>query len=94
MCLDVGVGRFLPGNSGGPGNPHAWQVARLRSTLLRSVSQNEMRQIVKKLVAMSVAGDLAAAKLLLDYTLGAPVPLDVLEQLAQLESLVAEQKGL
>lgn len=33
-----GSGRFAPGNTGGPGNPHAASVARLRTTMLGAVA--------------------------------------------------------
>ena len=63
-------GRFAIGNVGGPGNPLATKVGKLRSVLLNSVSDEDMQAIVTKLVSLAKAGDLAAAKLLLDRTTG------------------------
>ncbi len=86
-------GRFASGNPGGPGNPHACQVGRLRTALLAAVSEDDMTSIVAKLVAMAKAGDVRAIKEVFDRTLGRPVEADLLERLATLEA-VAEQKGL
>ncbi len=63
-------GRFLPGNPGGPGNPHAGQVARLRSVMLDAVTEDDLRAVTRKLVEMALAGDLKAVDLLLNRTLG------------------------
>ena len=66
-------GRFLPGHGGGPGNPHAQKVHRLRSALLNAVTPEDVKEIIYKLVSMAKQGDIAAAKELLDRTLGKPV---------------------
>ena len=60
---DSRTGRFLPGNRGGPGNPHARRVAKLRSTLLRAVSADDVRGIVQGLVNSAKAGNVPAAKM-------------------------------
>jgi hypothetical protein len=65
-------GRFTAGNAGGPGNPFARRVARLRSILMECVSDHEMEEIVCQLVVMAKFGDLAAIKLLFQYLLGKP----------------------
>ena len=66
-------GQFAKGNSGGPGNPYARRVARLRSTLLETVGEDGLADIVQGLVTAAKNGDVAAAKLLLSYILGKPV---------------------
>lgn len=63
-------GRFGIGNGGGPGNPFASQVGKLRSVLLETVTPNDMKAVVVKLVERAKGGDLAAMKLLLDRTCG------------------------
>ena len=63
-------GRFGIGNSGGPGNPLASQVAKLRSALLDVVTKDDVKAIIKMLIDKAKSGDLAAAKLLLDRTCG------------------------
>jgi hypothetical protein len=66
-------GRFLRGHCGGPGNPHAQKVHRLRSALLNTVTSTDIEEIVCKLIAMAKQGDVAAIKELLDRTIGKPV---------------------
>ena len=85
-------GRFAVGNRGGPGNPHSAKVARLRSTLLTAVTQKDMRAIVRKLVGMSIAGDVPAARVLLDRALGPSIELDILQRLEILEAAAERWK--
>jgi hypothetical protein len=65
-------GRFAKGNAGGPGNPFARQVAALRSAMLASVTEEDLGAVARELVRQAREGNLAAAKLLLSYTLGKP----------------------
>ena len=65
-------GRFLAGNPGGPGNPHAKKVAQLKSALLRAVSTRDLRAIIKKLIEQATAGDVQAAKVVLEWSVGKP----------------------
>ncbi len=83
-------GRFAKGNVGGPGNPHAQKVAQLRSALLRAVSSGDLRAVVKKLVEMAKAGDVQAAKLVIERCLGPALPADIIERLEALETLMRE----
>ncbi len=82
-------GRFAKGNPGGPGNPHAQKVARLRSALLNAVTEEDIRLIVAKLVEQAKAGDLHAAKEVLLRTLGKPVEADLIERMERLEERLA-----
>jgi hypothetical protein len=66
-------GRFTKGNPGGPGNPHARQVAALRQRLLQRVTTEELDAIIDTLLALARQGDVAAAKLIFQYTLGKPL---------------------
>jgi hypothetical protein len=78
-----GRGRFAKGNAGGPGNPFARRVAGLRRALLEAVTEEDMEVVARRLVAQAVEGDIAAARLLLSYTLGKPadaVDPDTLDQ--------------
>ncbi len=43
-------GRFIKGNQGGPGNPFAAQVARVRQAVLAAVSPNIVRDIMAVLI--------------------------------------------
>jgi hypothetical protein len=65
-------GRFAKGNSGGPGNPYARLVAALRKAAIEAVTPEDIRDIINALKEKAKTGDLAAAKLLLSYTLGKP----------------------
>lgn len=65
-------GRFVAGNTFGHGNPHAMQVAKLRSALLDVVTEGDVKAIIQTLIDKAKSGDLAAAKLLLDRCLGKP----------------------
>ncbi len=65
-------GRFAEGNSGGPGNPFARQVAALRVALLSAVTAQDVAAVAEELLRQAKEGNLAAAKLLLSYTLGKP----------------------
>jgi hypothetical protein len=65
-------GHFAKGNMGGPGNPFARRVGALRSALLASVTARDMEGVARELVRQAQEGSLAAAKLLLSYTLGKP----------------------
>jgi hypothetical protein len=63
-------GRFAKGNAGGPGNPHARRVARLRSALLRAVTPADLKAVLAALVKKAKRGDVAAARELLDRLFG------------------------
>jgi hypothetical protein len=63
-------GKFAPGNRLGKGNPHARRVAEWRAALFQEVTHDEMRAVIRRLLRMAKAGDVAAIKLLLDRTLG------------------------
>lgn len=67
-----GKGRFSKGNRGGPGNPFTRQAARLRQAALDAVSDDDIRATIAALKEKARAGDVAAIKLLLSYTVGKP----------------------
>lgn len=81
-------GRFGPGWRGGPGNPQAKKTATLRRAMYAAVSARDIRAIVKKLLEEAQAGDTAAARLILTYSLGEPQPVDVLERLGAIEAMM------
>jgi hypothetical protein len=68
-----GNGRFLPGNPGGPGNPLARQIGRLRSALHEALTEEEMVRVVRAMLKKAQAGDVAAARLCLEYAIGKPM---------------------
>lgn len=65
-----GGGRFTRGNAGGPGNPYARRVARLRTLMLETVSDEDLKAIVSALVKQAKAGDLAAIREVLNRVTG------------------------
>jgi hypothetical protein len=65
-------GRFAKGNKGGPGNPFARKVAALRQAFVSFVSEDDLKHIVFVIKMRAEGGDMAAAKLLLQYALGKP----------------------
>lgn len=65
-----GRGRFATGNTASRGNPHAQAVGRLRAALLGAVTPDDLSEIVVALVAKAKAGDVAAAREVLDRCLG------------------------
>ena len=70
----AGNGRFLPGNPGGPGSPYNRQVAHLRAALYEALSREDIWAVTRKMRDRALDGDVAAAKLLLAYTIGRPLP--------------------
>jgi hypothetical protein len=70
-------GRFASGNPGGPGNPHARQLAEYKKAMLAVVSIERLNRILDAIAKKAEDGDVAAAKLILQYTLGKPTtPVD------------------
>jgi len=87
-------GKFAPGNKLGRGSPLAGAVAKLRGALLRAVKVGDVRGIITAMIEKAKSGDVAAAKLVLQYTLGEPQPLDLQERLEKLESLAAQEEAV
>jgi hypothetical protein len=65
-------GRFTKGNPGGPGNPFARHVAKLRSALAECVGEEDIRQIAKGLLVSAKLGHLPSIRILFMYVLGKP----------------------
>ena len=85
-----GRGRFAPGNRGGPGNPHAAQVSRLRSALLDAITPDDMKAIISALIGKAKAGDVHAASVLFERVLGKPLEIDIIERIESLEAQLSE----
>ena len=78
---DPTTGRFVPGWRGGPGRGRGRMTA-LQEALRDAVEPEDIAAIARKLLHMALDGDVAAARLLLDRTLGLPhasVSVDVCE---------------
>ena len=63
-------GRFAKGNSGGPGNPYAREVAHVRKLMFATVSDEQIKALILRLLDMAMEGNVPAAKLLLSYLMG------------------------
>jgi len=85
-------GRFLPGNRAAKGNPYARHVAKLRAALMRAVTPLDVQEIIDSLVRAAKAGDINAARIILERTLGKPLEADIIERLETLESAIEGQK--
>jgi hypothetical protein len=66
-------GRFAQGNPGAPGNPFARRVAQLRWAMVEGVTPDDVRDIAVALALRAQGGNVSAARLLLQYTLGRPI---------------------
>ena len=84
-------GRFASGNPGGPGNPLAAQVGRLRAALLEAVTPEDIAAIIARLIEQAKGGDVRAIREVLDRTLGKPQEADFIERLETLEATLAER---
>jgi len=65
-------GQFAKGNPGGPGNPHAKQVAKLRSLIFEAITEEDLRAVIAALVEQAKAGDVVATRELLNRLTGKP----------------------
>lgn len=68
-----GLGRFTKGCPGGPGNPYVRQVAQLKAALYEALSESDIAAVAQTMVKRAVEGDVAAARLVLEYAVGKPV---------------------
>jgi hypothetical protein len=76
-------GRFAKNNKGGPGNPYNRKVAALRQAMLETITPEDLQEVLAAVLFKAKTGELAAAKLLLSYTIGKPgaaVDPDTLDQ--------------
>ena len=85
-------GRFRPGWCGGPGRPLGEVTQRLREAATRAVPACQVRRVMKRLLEMALDGDIQAARTLLHYLLGPPVPTDVIERIERLETSLGLSK--
>lgn len=67
-------GRFLNGSTGGPGRPAGpnGRIVELRKVMRDSVSDDDMKAVIRKLVAMALEGDILAIRELFDRVIGKP----------------------
>jgi hypothetical protein len=67
-------GRFTKDNRFGPGNPFARRTAAFRRAIAAAVTEEMIAAVIGKLAERALAGDVAAIKQFLAYTVGKPGP--------------------
>ena len=67
------LGRFAPGNPGGPGNPFARHVAELRKAMANAVPKEMLEAIMLKMAHLALEGNVAAGKFVAAYSVGQPL---------------------
>ena len=75
-------GRFQPGNRAATGNPANKRAQQIRQAVLAAVRPIDIRRIIAALLTAAQAGDVVAAREVLDRTIGKPAQAEVLERLA------------
>lgn len=87
-------GRFLPGNSGGPGNPYAARVGEWRQALADAVTPEVITEVTNELVKAAKAGQPWAVKEIFDRCLGkATQPIEVEAGQHTWQAMVAALQG-
>lgn len=81
------LGRFRPGNSVAKGmrNPGVAKANALRAAALSEITPNKVRLMMNAMVKKALKGNVAAAELVLRYSIGPSVNYDLLERLRAIE---------
>jgi hypothetical protein len=67
------------GNPGGPGNSFGRKVAALRAALIDCITPQDIQRVMAALLLEAANGNVAAARLLLAYTVGKPADPDLVD---------------
>jgi hypothetical protein len=65
-------GRFAPGHKFAKGNPNARRMYELRKALLDATDPETVARVGRKLAEQALEGDVQAAKVYLEFTIGKP----------------------
>jgi hypothetical protein len=87
------AGLFADGHAGGPGNPRARSTSRIRAAMMKAVTDADVEEIVRKLVALAKSGDVPATRELFDRLLGRPGQTAIIEQLDELSERIDSLKA-
>lgn len=76
---DPNNGRFVAGNKYGRGNPLLRRLAEYRAVFNAAVEPKTLHAVISKMCVRAIKdGDVAAAKLILEYAIGKPEKFDPL----------------
>jgi len=85
-------GRFVAGNPGGPGNPHARRVSAMRAAILAAVTDEDLKAIARALVKKAKGGDVPAARELLGRLVGDLAAAELEARIAALEEALVHEE--
>lgn len=86
-------GRLLPGHQcPGPGRPRRGEE-RYSDCLRRAISADDIEAVFRKVCEKARKGDLAAARLLLSYSVGLPIDSSLEGRLTEIESRVQNKSA-
>ncbi len=83
------MGRYAngnPGNPGGPGNPYVKKLAAIRAATIASISIEDVFEMVFAVTERAKKGDVRAFEVIMNRVLGAPVNLELLNELETIKS--------
>ena len=85
------VGRFLPGNAGGPDKPYARKAAALRGSLINAVTHEDIEAITHSQLEKAKQIDTVADKFIVERVLGRPQKIDL--SLVAIKARIAEMRA-
>ncbi len=91
-------GRFAPGNKAACGatTGFARRIGQYRRAIHAAVDEEALQEIFRAMVRKAQEGDVPAARLVVEYVVGKPIDVDLMERLEALEGIlevVAEANG-
>lgn len=78
-------GQFAKGNKLGPGNPYAKRVHQLKQAVYATVTMKDLKGVIKAMVHKAQQGDVAAARLIMEYAIGKPDMVQPIQQGQQID---------
>jgi hypothetical protein len=72
MAHVANSGSFAKGNKKGAGNSEVRRMAKYRQSIRSAISQDDVQYLALRMLEQAMQGDVAAARLILEYTCGKP----------------------